>query len=136
MKNKNLSGGLFAAKPTPLTIKETSLSAQVAEYLRNRNLWVERLNCGRIKTENGNWIHLCEAGTPDRITIVCGQTIFIETKTYGKKPTPEQLKKHVELRQSGAVVIVADNFNKFVSEFTTICSEIIKAQSKEIKLYD
>lgn len=136
MKNKNLSGGLFAAKPTPLTIKETSLSAQIAEYLRNRNLWVERLNCGKVKTAQGHWIHLCDEGTPDRITIVCGQTIFIETKTFGKKPSAAQLKKHVELRQSGAVVIVADTFNQFVNEFSAVCSQIISAQSKEIKLYD
>lgn len=33
MKNRNLSGGLFAAsKPTPLTIKETPLSAQIAAF--------------------------------------------------------------------------------------------------------
>ena len=51
MKNKNLSGGLFASgKPQPLTIKETPLSAQIKEYLDNRGIYNERLNCGKIKT--------------------------------------------------------------------------------------
>ncbi len=70
-------------------------------------------------------------GTPDRITIVHGQTIFIETKTFGKKPTPEQLKKHSELRQSGAVVIVADNFRIFEEQFTAIRAAI-ETREKEL----
>ncbi|MBA2736226.1 MAG: VRR-NUC domain-containing protein [Pyrinomonadaceae bacterium] len=136
MKNKNLSGGLFAAKPTPLTIRETSLSAQIAEWLEARNIYNDRLQCGAMKTLNGSWLLFCKAGTPDRFAIIRGQIVFIEVKKFGEKPSELQLKKHSELRQSGAVVIVADNFNKFVSEFTAICSQIIKAQSKEIKLYD
>jgi hypothetical protein len=77
------------------------------------------------------WVHLCEEGTPDRITMVRGQTIFIETKTFGKKPTPEQLKKHSELRQSGAVVIVADNFQTFKQQFEAIRAAI-EARKGEI----
>ena len=77
MKNKNFSGGLFASgKPQPLTIKETPLSAQIKEYLDNRRLWNERLNCGKVRTASGNWITLCEKGTPDRITLVCGDRRF------------------------------------------------------------
>ena len=49
MKNKNLSGGLFAAKPTPLTIRETPLSAQIAGYLTARNIYNDRLQCGQFQ---------------------------------------------------------------------------------------
>ncbi len=135
-RNKNLSGGLFAAgKPAPLTIKETPLSAQIAGYLDNRGLWNERLNCGRIKTERGNWIHLCEAGTPDRITLICGVAVFIETKMRGAKPTGEQRDKHDELRRNGAFVIVADDFNTFEREFSAIRAEIETGQG-DVNLYD
>ena len=137
MKNKNLSGGLFAAgKPRPLTIKETPLSAQIAEYLSNRGFWNERLNCGKVKTERGNWIHLCEAGTPDRITLICGIAVFIETKMRGEKPTDDQMKKHHELRASGAVVIVADDYFQFIAEFSAIRAEIETRRKGETSLYD
>ncbi len=136
MKNKNLSGGLFAAKPTPLTIRETSLSAQITEWLDARNIYNDRLQCGQFQTPSGHWMRGSKRGTPDRFAIIRGQIVFIEVKKYHEKVSADQHAKHVELRQSGAVVIVADNFNKFVSEFTAICSQIIKAQSKEIKLYD
>jgi hypothetical protein len=136
-KNKNLSGGLFAfGKPRPLTIRETPLSAQIAEYLDNRGLWNERLNCGKIQTQNGNWIHLCEAGTPDRLTLICGVAVFIETKKRGQNPTAEQLAKHEELRRNGAVVIVADDYFQFMAEFSAIRCEIETKRKGEINFYD
>lgn len=135
MKNKNLSGGLFQAKPTPLTQKETSLSAQIAEYLTMRGIYNERLNSGRVETKSGYWITLCERGTPDRLAIVRGQAIFIETKTLGKKPTPEQLEKHDELRDAGAIVIVADSYQQFIYTFAAIRAAI-EEKPRTINLYD
>ena len=136
MKNKNLSGGLFAAKPTPLTIKETSLSAQIAEWLDNRGIYNDRLQCGSFSTNRGNWIKLCKPGTPDRFAIIRGQIVFIEVKKRGEKPTEEQNRRHYELRESGAIVLVVDSFDDFANRFSAICSQIIRAQSKEIQLYD
>ncbi len=135
-KNKNLAGGLFAAKPTPLTPNERTVSYNVEVWLNNRNIYNDRLNCGAFKTERGNWITLCKRGTPDRFAIVCGQIIFIEVKRLGSKPTPNQIEKHKELRASGAIVLVIDSLKQFVDRFSAVCSEIIRAQSKELKLYD
>ena len=135
MKNKNLAGGLFQAKPTPLTQKESSLSAQIAEYLTTRGIYNERLNSGRVETKSGYWITLCERGTPDRLAIVRGQSIFIETKTLGKKPTPEQLEKHDELRNAGAIVIVADSYQQFIYTFAAIRARL-EEKPREINLYD
>ena len=136
-KNSNLSGGLFASgKPQPLTIKETPLSAQIKEYLDNRGIYNERLNCGKIQTARGDWLTLCEKGTPDRLAIVCGQVVFIETKMFGKKAGSDQLNKHDELRRSGAVVIIADDYFKFIAEFSAIRAEIEQQRKGEINLYD
>lgn len=135
MKNKNLSGGLFQAKPTPLTQTETSLSAQIAEYLTTRGIYNERLNSGKVETKSGYWITLCERGTPDRLAIVRGHAIFIETKTLGKKPTPEQLEKHDELRDAGAIVIVADSYQQFIETFNAIRAAI-EEKPRTINLYD
>lgn len=133
-KNKNLSGGLFAAKPTPLTIKETPLSAQIAEYFDNRGIYNDRLNCGKVQTTRGNWLTLCKVGTPDRFCIVRGRIIFVEVKMRGEKPSSDQLTKHDELRESGAVVIVADSFDYFKSQFEAIRAAVENARKGE--LYD
>ncbi len=135
MKNKNLAGGLFQHKPTPLTQKESSLSAQIAAYLRARGIYNERLNSGRVETKSGYWITLCEKGTPDRLAIVRGQAVFIETKTLGKKPTPKQLKKHDELRDAGAIVIVADSYQQFIYTFAAIRAAI-EEKPRTTNLYD
>ena len=135
MKNKNLSGGLFAAKPAPLTIRETPLSAQIAEWLDTRRIYNDRLNCGKIKTPDGRWIYLCKTGTPDRFAIIRGQIIFIEVKMFGEKLTPEQRTKHDELRSHGAVVIVADSFDDFVSKLSAIRAALEKS-ARTINLYD
>lgn len=135
MKNKNLSGGLFAAKPTPLTIRETPLSAQIAEWLDVCAIYNDRLNCGKVKTERGHWITLCKTGTPDRFAIIRGQIVFIEVKKFGCKTTEEQQTRHYELRESGAIIIVADSFDNFVNQLKAIRAEI-ESQTKEINLYE
>lgn len=123
-KNKHLSGGLFAAKPTPLTITETALSAQIAKYLDNRNIYHDRLNCVSVESKFGTWIQGCKKGTPDRFAIIQGRIIFVEVKKLGKKPTEEQTKRHEELCRSGAIVIVADSFDNFTQQFSEIRSQI------------
>lgn len=135
MKNKNLAGGLFAAKPTPLTPTESSISAQVKEYLDARGIYNDRLQCGRIRTASGHWIVMCEPGTPDRLAIVGGAAVFIETKTLGKKPSPDQLAKHDELRNNGAIVIVCDSFADFADKFSALRAAIENAR-KGVNLYD
>ncbi len=135
MKNKNLSGGLFAAKPTPLTIRETPLSAQIAEWLDARRIYNDRLNCGKIETRQGRWVTLCKTGTPDRFAIVRGQIIFVEVKKFGAKPSLDQQARHYELSESGAVVLVVNSFDEFVFKFTAIRAAI-ETREKESKLYD
>ena len=136
MKNNNLAGGLFAAgKPAPLTIKETPLSAQIKEYLDGRNIYNDRLQCGQFQTPSGHWMRGSKTGTPDRFAILSGQIFFIEVKKYGEKPTPEQLEKHAELRQSGAVVIIADEFYKFVAHFNAV-RVLLETRGRQVNLYD
>ena len=135
MKNKNLAGGLFAAKPTPLTIRETPLSAQIAGYLDSRNIYNDRLQCGNIETKRGNWMTLCKRGTPDRFAIIGGRIVFIEVKKYRGKPSPEQDAKHYELRAHGAIVVVADSFDDFVTQLNAIRAAL-HSREKEMNLYD
>lgn len=60
-------------------------------------IWFTRLNSGRIKTEYGTWLKLCDIGTPDIVVILRSHRgnnlnlVFIETKRNAKqKLRPEQ----------------------------------------------
>jgi hypothetical protein len=117
MKNRNLSGNLFTKQA--LTIKETALSASIAEWLDLKHIHNDRLNSGKIKVGQ-RMIHLCKPGTPDRFAIVGGIIIFIEVKQKDKTATAEQLKRHDELQASGAFVIVADSFEEFERQFNEV----------------
>ena len=134
-KNKHLSGGLFAAKPAPLTIRETPLSAQIAEWLDNRGIYNDRLQCGAIETKRGNWLKLCKTGTPDRFAIIRGQIIFIEVKKFGAKPTFNQMRRHETLTNVGAIVIITTSFDNFVIQFNAIRAQI-ERREKETNLND
>ncbi len=123
------------AKPTPLAQKETSLSAQIADYLKSRRIYNDRLQCGKVETKRGNWVQMCKAGTPDRFAIVRGHIIFIEVKKFGKEPTAEQFDRHKELRASGAIVIVADSFDNFTNQFSAIRAAI-EEMARKGELYD
>ena len=128
MKNKNMSGGLFARKPTPLTIKETPLSAQIKDYLEARGIYNDRLQCGQFQTPSGNWMRGSRKGTPDRFAIVRGQIFFIEVKMSGAHPSGEQFKRHDELRHHGAIVLVVDSFSLFKQQFEAIRAVIEDAR--------
>lgn len=131
-RNNNLTGNLFTKQS--LTIKETPLSAQIAEWLDLKRIYNDRLNSGKVKVVKSYfnksqskwidyppfWMQLAQTGTPDRFAIVKGRIIFIEVKQLGKEPTKEQSDKHIELRASGAIVIVADSFDSFERQFKAI----------------
>ncbi len=136
MKNNNLSGGLFASgKPTPLTIKETPLSAQIKEHLDNRGIYNDRIQCGQFQTPSGHWMRGSAKGTPDRFAIVRGQIIFIEVKMRGEKPSKIQLEKHIEIVKSGGIVLVVDSFESFRAQLNGIRVSI-ETRGKEWRLYD
>ena len=136
MKNKNLSGGLFVSgKPQPLTICETSLSAQIAEWLDALRVYNDRLQCGQFQTPSGHWMRGSKKGTPDRFAIIRGQIIFIEVKKRGEKSSADQRIKHNELRDSGAIVIVADSFDYFQQTFSAIRAAV-EDSAKRGELYD
>lgn len=142
-KNKNLSGGLFAAKPMPLTIKETSLSGMIAEFLTLKGVYNDRLQCGTVEivrrigngAEKRRWIHLCKTGTPDRFALICGQIVFIEVKKIDGKPTNAQIERHDELRIAGAIVLIVNSFDDFIEQFTAIRA-FIEEKRKGVNLYE
>lgn len=133
--NKNLKGGLFAAgKPKPLEPSEANISKSIEGFLNSQKIYNDRLNSGQVEVrkkylcrktnswkEFFNWLTLCKAGTPDRMFIVEGRIYYVEVKMRGKKPSPDQITRHDELRtKAGAVVIVADSIENFILQFNTL----------------
>lgn len=112
--------------------KEQDVSKAIQNYLDKRHVYNDRLNSGMVqvnksyKQKDGSvkkfetWLHLCKKGTPDRFFILYGRIYFIEVKKYGKRPTPDQIARHDEIKRAGAVVMVADSFESFRKQFEDI----------------
>lgn len=95
---------------------EQTVSKQIQSYLDARHIYNDRLNAGKVRI-GSRYIQFAKNGTPDRWCLVKGKMVFIEVKRKGKKPTPEQLERHEELRSHGAVVIVSDSLESFIESF-------------------
>lgn len=129
---KDFSGGLFAggAKgPQAIAPKEQQVSKSIQSFLDKRGIYNDRLNAGRVmvvktfRNKDGSerrfetWLQLAKKGSPDRFFILGGRIYFIEVKRKGKKPTPEQIERHDELRRAGAHIFVADSIDSFIQQF-------------------
>lgn len=133
---KGFRGGLFVGngkKPTPLTPSEANVSKAIQAFLDAHRIYNDRINSGKVEVikkypdkktgtlkEFTNWVMLAKKGTPDRFFIMSGRIYFIEVKRRGKKPTPEQIERHDELRRAGAVIIVADSIDSFILQFNEL----------------
>lgn len=73
--------------------------------------YVEGYLRDRVKVAGGTcpkWVSPGKRGVPDRIVILDGHVVFVETKARGGTPSPLQLVRHRELRAAGADVRVID----------------------------
>lgn len=135
VKLKDFKGGLFAGGqkgPQAIQPSEQTVSKSIQDFLDKKSLYNDRLNAGKVQVikqfrqKDGNikrfetWLQLCKKGTPDRFFITGGKIYFVEVKTKGKKPTPEQLERHQELRAAGAIVMVADSIDSFIRQYNEI----------------
>ena len=144
MTTKQYRGGLFAGGqkgPQAIELKEQPISKSIQDYLDKRGIYNDRLNSGKVqvvkmfKQKDGKlkrfdtWLQLAKKGTPDRFCIIPpsldpkgfgGWMMLIEVKRRGGKTSPEQLERHQELRNAGAVVIVADSLESFIRQFERV----------------
>ena len=81
-----------------------------------RESTIER-NCSKWAIDNG-WLSYkfsspSQRGVPDRIYIKDGNTVFVEFKAFGKKPTQYQQHTIDKMSAHGATVFVIDDFEGF-----------------------
>lgn len=103
---------------------ESEISKSIAQYLSGAGIFNLRLQSGRVQ-KGKSFIHLCKNGTPDRMALVKGKSIFIEVKTKDGKFEPEQQNVHHEIERSGGKVIVARSFDDFLTQFTAACDKAL-----------
>ncbi len=75
--------------------------------------WLEKTLKTRVENAGGWCIKLptiYTRGLPDRMCLFPGaQIIFVEIKTFGKKPTPAQRFVHDRLKRVGFTVAIVDS---------------------------
>lgn len=76
---------------------EKDIERPACAYAESRG-WFE----AKIAQSNKN-------GMPDRIFHRRGFTMYVEFKRPGEKPTPQQIRRHEQLRAQGIPVHVIDN---------------------------
>ncbi|MCI0659711.1 MAG: VRR-NUC domain-containing protein [Acidobacteria bacterium] len=138
MTAKNNSG----SKPKALSPSESLISKAICDFLDAKKLWHHRVQAGMIQTvkayknkktgesrEYRNWAKNARKGTPDRLFLIKGIAHYVEVKKSGRKPTPEQLAVHQEIREAGGVVIIADSIDSFIRQFNELPGRINNAET-------
>lgn len=80
--------------------------------MKERNL--ETLLTQKIKNMGGlcwKFVSPGIVGVPDRICILDGRVVFVEVKTTGRKPRPNQQRRIQQLRDQGIPVFVVDGMS-------------------------
>ena len=74
---------------------------------------VERALVDAVEAAGGvcwKWVSPNMRGVPDRVAVLPGgRVVFVELKAPGKRPTPQQQRRHAELRARGADVRTVDS---------------------------
>lgn len=94
-----------------MKIPERAIQGQILQYLHYRGVKAYRINAGMIPTgekRSRRMIRLAPKGFSDIMGVMPGgRAIFVECKAEGGKPTQFQEMFLDEMRQQGAVCIVA-----------------------------
>ena len=91
---------------TPKTVKEIDdIEQPFVDFAISRG-WL----CEKV-------ISLSRNGWPDRCLIRKGRTVWCEFKAPGKKPTPQQAKRHREMEKYGAEVVWFDDLAEAMEFF-------------------
>jgi hypothetical protein len=94
-----------------MKIPERAIQAQILQYLGYRGIKAFRINSGMVPTGEGRkkrMIRLAPKGFSDIMGVMPdGRAIFVECKAEGGKITPFQQMFLNEMKNQGAVCIVA-----------------------------
>ena len=85
--------------PKPPRLSEKHVISACLDLLRLRGYFAVRLHAGTFKSaDNRRWIKGVEKGVPDYVCMRGPYGFLLELKRPGEIPSPEQARKHEELR--------------------------------------
>ncbi|MCB1865157.1 MAG: VRR-NUC domain-containing protein [Chromatiales bacterium] len=80
--------------------RESDIEAAITQYAEVHGWWQCKFTSPSFR------------GVPDRIFIRKGRHVFIELKAPGETASPQQQKRHREMRMHGAEVYVVDSIEE------------------------
>ena len=100
----------FRLTAPKLQLSENDVEEQCITLAGLHGYRLERLHTGKAKTLDGRFLTLHPTGTPDWVAVHGKRlSFYLEVKRPGKKPSPEQERKHAELRLQGQTIITVDS---------------------------
>ncbi len=91
-----------------MRIPERAIQAQILQYLRYRGIKAFRINAGGLRDKRNHLIRMAPKGSADIWGVMPGgRAIFVECKAEGGKLTQFQELFLQEMKEQGAVCIVA-----------------------------
>lgn len=93
-----------------LKLVENDVEKACIDLLRAKGYYVVRQQSGLLKTPDGRWIRVGEAGLPDYVCVKCD--FFLEVKRPGGKVNDAQRRKIWELEACGFHVAVIDSVER------------------------
>jgi hypothetical protein len=108
----------FQLRPPKLPrLNENDVERQCLDALRYRHYRPERLHAGRFKSLDGRrTLTGHPKGMPDYVvTHSLYPAFYLEVKRPGESPTPEQERKHVELRLDDLAVVWVDDYEALLA---------------------
>lgn len=110
---------------------EGKTKAAIKKYLNAQGFWPAG---GKRPEEVVGWYYMpvsngmgCH-GVPDFVCICNGRALFIEAKAPGGKCTENQIRRHMEIRAAGGLVIVAYSVQDVIDVFTSWRHECLHSQ--------
>lgn len=108
-------------KQPELQLRERDVSRQIRDFLSFRGWRVLRNNVGGTRDQTGNYVPFGEPGMADLLALYyfpkdqpgAAASLWVEVKQAGARLRPNQVTWHAAELARGAIVVVADDFEKF-----------------------
>ncbi len=99
-------------------LKESDVTAQIKSFLESRGWTGFRLQSGLVRGYTGNtFMRLAKKGTPDWVFVRARETLFVEMKAPGKKPSKDQIAWLAWAGVEGTPAIWADGLGAFMEKY-------------------
>lgn len=114
-RDLNAAGGAISSPKKRKNEKvEAGISKACGDILDARGIWNTRTNSGSVPLAGGGYMKLCRPGTPDRLFVWEGLTVWLEVKKPGGKLSDDQADTIKKLERAGNIVFIIDNPDQLI----------------------